>query len=157
MITHTFNPSFLISPRSFISLTISAAFNSPNEGPESQPGQNQNASLGGFLTVQIPLSAAPSTTPEALRQNITSVVPRKTVFAHYASIERVTLLSTASTASESPSSSRSIEWTMATTSNAGGSIPQSVQRSWALGGVPKAVVADVGLFIGWTMRRRQSS
>lgn len=46
---------------------------------------------------------------------------------------------------------------MATTSNAGGSIPQWVQRNWTLGGVPKAVVADVGLFIGWTMRRRETA
>jgi hypothetical protein len=43
---------------------------------------------------------------------------------------------------------------MATTSEAGGKIPQGVQRNWTLGGVPRAVVADVGLFIGWVMKKR---
>jgi hypothetical protein len=43
---------------------------------------------------------------------------------------------------------------MATTSEAGGKIPQWVQRNWTLGGVPRAVVADVGLFIGWVMKKR---
>lgn len=48
-----------------------------------------------------------------------------------------------------------IEWTMATASSAGGMIPKRVQRSWRLGGVPRAVVADVGLFIGWVARERE--
>jgi hypothetical protein len=47
-----------------------------------------------------------------------------------------------------------IEWTMATTSDAGGWIPGSIQRSWKLGGVPKAIVRDVGLFLKWTASRR---
>lgn len=51
---------------------------------------------------------------------------------------------------------RSIEWRTATTSNAGGWIPKRVQRSWSLGGVPKAVVHDVGLFMGWVDRERKS-
>lgn len=160
MITHTFHPSALISPRSFTSLTISAAYdNWPSHVPETLSGQNQQKTpTKGFLTVQLPLCATPSTTPTALHQKISSTVPRRTIFANYASIERVTLLSNPAPApTETQSPSQSIEWTMATTSDAGGSIPQWVQRNWTLGGVPKAVVADVGLFIGWTMRRRGSS
>ncbi|KAJ5204157.1 uncharacterized protein N7498_005036 [Penicillium cinerascens] len=140
LITHSFNPSVLISPRSFISLTISAAYDSP-------PSQQQT-STKGFITLQIPLRSDPSTTPYSLQQKIASSAPQRTIFANYASVERVSLL---------PAEPRSIEWTMATTSDAGGSIPQWVQRNWTLGGVPRAVVADVGLFIGWTMRRRGSS
>lgn len=150
LITHTFNPSALISPRSFISLTISAAYE-----PPSWNQQTPETKTKGFLTIQLPLTATPSTTPAALHQKITSAVPRRTIFANYASVERVSLLSTPSSAQPAPS--RSIEWTMATTSDAGGSIPQWIQRSWALGGMPKAVVADVGLFIGWIMRRRRSA
>jgi hypothetical protein len=104
--------------------------------------------MKGFITVQIPLHPDPSSTPSELHQKITSSAPRRTIFANYASVERVSLL---------PNEPRSIEWTMATTSDAGGSIPQWVQRSWTLGGVPRAVVADVGLFMGWTMRRRGAS
>ena len=52
-------------------------------------------------------------------------------------------------------SRRKIEWTLATTSDPGGLVPQWVQRSWSLGGVPKAVVKDVGLFIGWVARNRR--
>lgn len=164
LITHTFHPSALISPRSFISLTISAAYDKSPNAPktQTQPGQKTKQPTKGFLTVQIPISAAKSTTPADLHQKITSSVPRKTIFANYASIERVTLLSspatttaTATATTETPCP-QTIEWTMATTSDAGGSIPQWVQRNWTLGGVPKAVVADVGLFIGWTMRRRSS-
>lgn len=140
LITHSFNPSVLISPRSFISLTISAAYDSPQS--------EEQTSTKGFITLQIPLRSDPSSTPSSLQQKIASSAPRRTIFANYASVERVSLL---------PAEPRSIEWTMATTSDAGGSIPQWVQRNWTLGGVPRAVVADVGLFIGWTMRRRGSS
>ncbi|KAJ5677366.1 uncharacterized protein N7477_002999 [Penicillium maclennaniae] len=141
LITHSFHPSALISPRSFISLTISAAYNAPTQTEQQTP-------LKGFITVQVPLSSDPSTTPSEIHRKITSSAPRRAVFASYASVERVSLL---------PTEPNSIEWTMATTSDAGGSIPQWVQRNWTLGGVPRAVVADVGLFIGWTMHRRRSS
>lgn len=171
LITHTFHPSALIAPRSFISQTISAAYdNRPAQAEDQSPETQQSQSpTKGFLTVQVPLRSTPQSTPSALHQKITSAVPRRTIFANYASVERVTLLPTPSPTQPATSSapapaetqpthssndSRRIEWTMATTSDAGGSIPQWVQRSWTLGGVPRAVVADVGLFIGWTMRRR---
>lgn len=86
--------------------------------------------------------------PDELHQKVVSAVPKRTIFANYASVEQVNLLP------PGDSGPSRIEWTMATTSDAGGSIPQWVQRNWTLGGVPRAVVADVGLFIGWTMRRR---
>ncbi|KAB8215995.1 hypothetical protein BDV33DRAFT_194734 [Aspergillus novoparasiticus] len=87
----------------------------------------------GFMTIQIPLASEPG---------ITALAPRNTVFASHASVEQVVVMSDR------------VEWTMATTSNAGGAIPQWIQRSWTLGGVPKAIVADVGLFIGWVAQRR---
>lgn len=165
LITHTFHPSALIAPRSFISLTISAAYNGtpPLAAQEQvQAHEEQSPPRQGFLTVQIPLHPTPSSTPQALHQKITASAPKRAIFANYASIERVELLPASGPASQTATESEQsqaqapsrIEWTMATTSDAGGSIPQWVQRSWMLGGVPRAVVADVGLFIGWTMRRR---
>ncbi|CRG89834.1 hypothetical protein PISL3812_06873 [Talaromyces islandicus] len=146
MITHTFKPGALISPRTFISLVISAY--------EPQPDNTAAHHQPGFYTVQIPLSF--KTSSANLREKIKSVVPKNTIFAHYASVEHVSLLDSPPLASESANRQRQIEWTMATTSDAGGLIPQWVQRSWTMGGVPKAVVADVGLFLGWTDRQRRS-
>lgn len=157
MISHTFHPTALIAPRGFISLTVSAAYD--NRTTSEQEQQKQQGATQGFITVQIPLTASSSSTPSALQEKIKSSAPRRTIFAHYASVERVELLAAPSPAptSSDTTSPRQILWTMATTSNAGGSIPQWVQRSWAMGGVPRAVVADVGLFIGWIGQRRQTS
>ncbi|KAJ5088231.1 hypothetical protein N7456_011847 [Penicillium angulare] len=148
LITHTFHPGALIAPRSFISLTISAAYDN-TQG--STLGKAQTRPLNGFVTVQIPLRSTASSTPPDLHQKIIGSVPKRAIFANYASVEHVTLLPP--TGDNDPNL---IEWTMATTSDAGGSIPQWVQRNWTMGGVPRAVVADVGLFLGWTMRRRSS-
>ncbi|KAL5364641.1 hypothetical protein BJX96DRAFT_137725 [Aspergillus floccosus] len=131
LITHTFHPTALIAPRTFLVLAISADRDRDGEG--------------SFVTVQIPLAARSDTVPAAVREKIAAATSRRTVFASYASVERVCRRD------------GRIEWTMATTSEAGGSIPQWVQRSWTLGGVPKAIVADVGLFIGWTAGRRVES
>ncbi|PYI10537.1 hypothetical protein BO78DRAFT_204026 [Aspergillus sclerotiicarbonarius CBS 121057] len=124
MITHTFHPTALIAPRSFIVLVVSA----------------DRVRDQGFVTVQIPLAADSS--PESVRQKITASAPRNAIFGSYASVEQVV------------AASEGLQWTMATTSDAGGAIPRWIQRSWTMGGVPKAVVADVGLFLGWTARRR---
>ncbi|OOQ90873.1 hypothetical protein PEBR_02956 [Penicillium brasilianum] len=163
LITHTFHPSALIAPRSFISLTISAAHDNlpPRSSQTTTPTQSQEQNGQGFFTIQIPLHSEASSTPQALHQKITASIPKRAIFANYASVERVELIpaahSTDQPSAEQQSQSQSrIKWTMATTSDAGGSIPQWVQRSWALGGVPRAVVADVGLFIEWTTRRRQA-
>lgn len=140
MIVHTFHPKALIRPRAFISLTLSAALGKIVSEDTIQPS--------GFLTVQIPFRLSDPEEPgyEQLNAEIWNFVPPRTIFAHYASLEHVELLA--------GSEDRTIRWTMATTSEAGGKIPQWVQRNWTLGGVPKAVVADVGLFIGWVMKRR---
>jgi len=135
----------LIRPRAFISWTVSAGFETESENGESQTG---------FITVQVPfcLSNSSETGYEQLCAEIRDYVPPRTIFGYYASIERVELLASTT---ETETSDHLIRWTMATTSEAGGKIPQWVQRNWTLGGVPKAVVADVGLFIGWIMKRRR--
>ncbi|KAJ5392245.1 hypothetical protein N7509_007735 [Penicillium cosmopolitanum] len=146
LITHTFHPTALISPRSFISFTISATYDAHSNEP-SYPSK-------GFITVQIPLHPDPTTTPTAIHEKIKSAVPRRTIFANYASVERVAKKNRPPVSS---SSQQQQHWTMATTSDAGGLIPQWVQRNWTLGGVPRAVVADVGLFIDWSTKRRALS
>ncbi|OKL60980.1 hypothetical protein UA08_03906 [Talaromyces atroroseus] len=153
----------LISPRTFISLVISAYEPAATADAAASPDNNSNETpLQGFYTIQIPLlfkkESRDNLLPESLRSKITSAVPKNTIFAHYASVERVRLLPAASTTTgESSGSGQRIEWIMATTSDAGGLIPQWVQRSWTMGGVPKAVVADVGLFLGWVERKRSDS
>lgn len=155
LITHTFRPGALIAPRSFLSLTISAKASNKLDTVQEQ---QQQQSPPGFLTIQIPLHPDPSSTPTELHQRIHSIVPRRTIFASYASVERLVSCRSSTQGSSNPetTSSGHVQWTMATTSDAGGSIPQWVQRNWTLGGVPRAVVADVGLFIGWTDERRTS-
>ena len=144
MIVHTFHPGALIRPRAFISWTVSAAVSKITPENESE--------VTSFITIQVPFrlsDAAEDPEYQQLCADVRASVPPRTIFAHYASIEQVELLR------PSDSSDRMIRWTMATTSEAGGKIPQWVQRNWTLGGVPKAVVADVGLFIGWIMKQRE--
>ncbi|EAW11806.1 SRPBCC family protein [Aspergillus clavatus NRRL 1] len=148
LITHKFHPSVLISPRTFISLLVSADLPDPV--------------AKGFVTVQIPLTADPvETIPRALREKIAASAPRNAIFASYASVEQVLSLPFAVRSNSDARSSRKyvaqVEWTMATTSDAGGAIPRWVQQSWTLGGVPRAITADVGLFIKWTGHRRITS
>ncbi|EED21709.1 conserved hypothetical protein [Talaromyces stipitatus ATCC 10500] len=149
MITHTFKPAGLISPRTFISLVISAY------EPETSGNEDNDNPIQGFYTIQIPLlfqkDAPNNDVPDAIKQQILSVAPKNTIFAHYASVERVRLLPPVAGNGDG---NRRIEWIMATTSDAGGLIPQWVQRSWTMGGVPKAIVADVGLFLGWVDKKR---
>lgn len=114
------------------------------------------------MTVQIPLHPDPSTTPTAIHEKIKSAVPKRTIFANYASVERVAKKNRAAENVSRPPQERTlqpplIQWTMATTSDAGGLIPQWVQRNWTLGGVPRAIVADVGLFVDWTTKRRATT
>ncbi|PYH43435.1 SRPBCC family protein [Aspergillus saccharolyticus JOP 1030-1] len=134
IIIHTFHPKRLIAPRSFIVLVVSA----------DRPGDQS-----GFVTVQIPLSpsAEPAETLPDLLHAVRAAQPTNATLATYASVEEVLL-------TPSEMDADVVTWTMATTSDAGGAIPSWVQRSWSLGGAPKAVVADVGLFIGWIARKR---
>lgn len=48
---------------------------------------------------------------------------------------------------------KTIEWSMATASDAKGSLPIRVQKL----GVPTAIAKDVGFFIKWATNRRNSS
>lgn len=144
-ITHTFNPSALISPRTFSVLVLTASL-----PPSTTTTSTQYSS--GFITLQVPVSHHDL-------QNLAPSIPSKKsmgIFAHYASVEKVTLLPPTETDGESSTTQPRIEWRTATTSDAGGWIPKRVQRSWYLGGVPKAVVHDVGLFMGWVDRERKS-
>ncbi|OXV06211.1 hypothetical protein Egran_06022 [Elaphomyces granulatus] len=173
LITHTFNPSILISPRTFLSLSISADFDPTTRTTAAAAA----VATSGFLTIQIPVGLADteSSAPTPLFETISAHAPKSTIFAAYTSVERVLLFSPVSV-SPAPPPPQSIstpgvaapaannppimghshiEWTMATASSAGGMIPKRVQRSWRLGGVPRAVVADVGLFIGWVARERE--
>ena len=154
MLTHTIQPQALISPRTFISLVISASL------PPNSPVTDSN----GWITVQIPMSYEQdaNNVPESIRARIVADAPKNTIFASYASVERLVSLSppirnagNMDMIRTQSRSRRKIEWTLATTSDPGGSVPQWVQRSWTLGGVPKAVVKDVGLFIGWVAQNRQ--
>ncbi|EAW19416.1 SRPBCC family protein [Aspergillus fischeri NRRL 181] len=136
------------APRTFISLVISADL--PNFVHQ------------GFMTVQIPLAAKPTDAiPHEIREKVASVAPRNAVFASYASVEQVVSVPTPAVASNPHARGRTgdanqQEWTMATTSYAGGAIPRWIQRSWTMGGVPKAIVADVGYFISWTGQQRSN-
>ncbi|KAL5692558.1 hypothetical protein EMGR_005995 [Emarellia grisea] len=149
IITHTFHPTTLIAPRTFISLVISADL--------------PNFVRQGFMTVQIPLAAKPTDAiPDEIREKVASAAPRNAVFASYASVEQVVSLATPAVicnpgaARDGNGDTNQLEWTMATTSDAGGAIPRWIQRSWTMGGVPKAIVADVGYFISWTGQQRNN-
>ncbi|RAK76013.1 SRPBCC family protein [Aspergillus fijiensis CBS 313.89] len=134
VITHTFHPRTLIAPRTFIVLVVSA---------------DQPSDRSGFATVQIPLSSTvePAETLSDFLFAVTAAQPPNAILAAYASVEQVLFTS-------SETDTDVVTWTMATTSNAGGAIPSWVQRSWTLGGAPKAVVADVGLFMKWVASKR---
>jgi hypothetical protein len=201
-ITHTFHPSVLISPRTFLTVIITASL-PPDPSPYSSTTYPPS-----FLTVQLPVHKS-ATLPA-----IPVPKPRRAVFGLYTSVEHVRLIPNPDNAPASSPAAREsaaeveaaataeaagveaeetpgstgpvtaqptvgatttlpqtqqsgnagkfkgtekpavVEWTMATTSDAGGWIPGFIQRSWKLGGVPKAIVRDVGLFLKWTARRR---
>lgn len=169
MITHTFRPNLLLSPRTFIVLIVSALL---PPSPTSTTPSTTTSQSRGFLTIQIPLSHTDPTLSSSLRDKITASAPKSTIFASYASVERVLWLPPPQSHQKPPdqntetedrekgksrdlSARKRVEWTMATTSDAGGAVPEWVQRSWTMGGVPRAVVADVGLFLGWVAQRRK--
>ncbi|PKX90855.1 SRPBCC family protein [Aspergillus novofumigatus IBT 16806] len=138
----------LDSPRTFISLVISADL--------------LNFDRQAFMTVQIPLASKPTDAiPHEIREKVASAAPRNAVFASYASVEQVVSVPTPAVTSNPDARGRTgdanqLEWTMATTSDAGGAIPRWIQRSWTMGGVAKAIVADVGYFISWTDQQRSN-
>ena len=102
---------------------------------------------GSFLVVQIPVDI--TKIPEALYANgrnvkdgETSQKKQKVTVGAYTSIERV-----------KEQADGQIMWEMATTSDAKGMLPMSVQKM----GIPGAVVKDVGFFIQWAQDRRKET
>jgi hypothetical protein len=148
LIVHTFHPQALIRPRAFISWSMSATY-----GDTYYPATRSDADCEeahgpkGFITVQVPFYLAKPTAPDSqfkdLYAQIMDAVPPRTVFAYYASVERVELLPPAAPSASANESTRAqrphqqIRWTMATTSEAAGEIPKWVQRSWMLGEADK--------------------
>ncbi|KAK2793082.1 hypothetical protein FQN52_002230 [Onygenales sp. PD_12] len=132
LITHTFQPTALISPRAFLVMIISAFLPSPSSTPTQSDG---------FITIQLPI-----------HQTLPSHVPRGVIFANYISVEHVRVLPQEGKASAAgdDNAPRKIEWTMATSSDSGGLIPGFLQEK----GVAKAVVKDVGLFMKWVEEKR---
>ncbi|KAK3644425.1 hypothetical protein LTR56_009677 [Elasticomyces elasticus] len=92
---------------------------------------------GELLVVQIPVD-----TKGMPRTAYNSNQTRKLQDAMYCSIERAELLDDGT----------KVKWQMATASDAKGILPMAVQKM----GVGPAVIKDVGLFIGWTAKRRQT-
>ncbi|KAK0362769.1 hypothetical protein LTR91_020960 [Friedmanniomyces endolithicus] len=91
---------------------------------------------GELLVVQIPVEIK-GMQGAAYNSNKT----RKLQDGMYCSIERAELLD----------GGANVKWQMATASDAKGILPMWMQKM----GVPGAVVKDVGLFIGWTGKKRQ--
>ncbi|EFW14452.1 hypothetical protein D8B26_008301 [Coccidioides posadasii str. Silveira] len=170
-ITHKYP---MCTTRCYAVLEITATLPTPSSPTPSPPVPDETHRISeppagstkdpGFITIQIPLD--PSELPESERP------PRKNcIFANYISIEMVQPLlarlsedavkSAAGLADGGGGGSgasnplQQIEWTMATSAHAGGWIPEAVQRSWSLGGVPKQIVKDVEFVMGYLAKRRE--
>lgn len=75
-----------------------------------------------------------------------------TVVGSYASIERIRkIYSSSVTTTTTSDPNHKIEWLMALTSNAGGILPQWVQKL----AVPGQISKDVRLFLGWIAQERE--
>ncbi|KLJ09827.1 hypothetical protein EMPG_14744 [Blastomyces silverae] len=136
LVTHTFQPANLISPRVFLAMVITA-FTPPESSETQQPS--------GFINIQLPIhfSAIPPSLP----------LPKDAVRGKYVSVERVRILPDADAdadAGDSAAAPGKIEWVMATSSKAGGWIPEFLQHS----ALPDAIARDVGLFLKWADERR---
>ena len=95
------------------------------------------------LVVQVPVdlkgfSGAFYSNGRNQTEGASPLMKKEVLLARYTSIERVR------------KDGRSVEWTMATTSDAGGNLPMWVQNM----GTPGAVVKDVGLFMKWIAEKR---
>lgn len=124
---------FPLNNRVFPTLVISATYK-----PSSS---NRSA----FLVVQIPINL--SSSPNSLYSNESNKTKGETaeqkksvVMGRYVSVERCV-----------EKEDGSINWEMATASDAEGSVPMPLQKL----GVPGAIVKDVGLFLGWAAKKRK--
>ncbi|PGH00539.1 hypothetical protein GX51_05754 [Blastomyces parvus] len=133
LVTHTFQPANLISQRVFLAMVITAF-----TPPESSNPASTTQQPSGFINIQLPIHF--SAIPPVLS------LPKAAVRGKYISVERVRIIPDASD-SAAPGK---IEWVMATSSKAGGWIPEILQHS----AVPDAIAKDVGLFLGWTDEQR---
>ncbi|KAF2486563.1 hypothetical protein BDY17DRAFT_291704 [Neohortaea acidophila] len=88
-----------------------------------------------FIVVQIPVST--NDLPEAKYRNDSSVVT-----GMYCSVELGEVID----------EGKQVRWSMATASDAGGSLPMWMQKM----GIAAAVVKDVGLFVDWCGKTRKS-
>ncbi|EEH44880.1 uncharacterized protein PADG_01169 [Paracoccidioides brasiliensis Pb18] len=121
---HTFEPTSLFFNRAFPIIYISAFL------PAKLPAEPT-----GYINVHLPIQ--PAAIP-------VFSLPENTILSNYAAVELVQTIA----------QSTQVEWTMATNSSAGGWIPAFVQHSWTLGGIPRAIVRNVGLFMQWVDGRR---
>lgn len=119
---------FPLSPRVFPELVVTA-----RTGPLS------------FIIVQIPvninsLQEAFYSSGRNLKEGDTELKRKRPVMGAYTSIERCRIVE-----------DQSIEWTVATASDAKGSVPMWTQKL----GIPGVLVKDVGLLIKWISQRQR--
>ncbi|EER41944.1 conserved hypothetical protein [Histoplasma capsulatum var. duboisii H88] len=129
LVTHTFQPASVISPRVFLAMVITAF--TPPEPPTS-------TTPSAFINIQLPIHVS------AIRPALP--LPKNAVLGKYVSVEMVRVLADADDAA----GPGKIEWRMATSSQAGGWIPRFLQHS----SIPNAIAKDVGLFLKWVDERR---
>ncbi|PGH27830.1 hypothetical protein AJ80_00380 [Polytolypa hystricis UAMH7299] len=188
-ITHCPPPTYLIKPRTFYILLITAAAPLPNYADSSPLSRissfgsaTSNTSYNSVSTFSSTSGASHSKRTEFFTIQIPVSLPKSmhthhrtdSILGRYLSVEHVRLVSplpplppSTSTPLSSPSSSPpsktpnqpsltpesvgTIEWTMATSSDARGWIPQYLARLE----MPRTITADVGLFLDWVHGKRE--
>ncbi|EQL34898.1 hypothetical protein BDFG_03339 [Blastomyces dermatitidis ATCC 26199] len=132
LVTHTFQPANLISPRVFLAMVITA-FTPPESSISASTTQPS-----GFINIQLPIHF--SAIPPSLS------LPKDAVRGKYVSVELVRILPD----TKDSAAPGKIEWVMATSSKARGWIPEFLQHS----AIPDAIARDVGLFLKWADEQR---
>jgi hypothetical protein len=105
--------------------------------PVLQISASLASTTGEFVVISIPLNDFQTSPYAEYARDKTLVV------AAYAAVERIRILP----------SSGDVEWLMATASDAGGVLPQWMQKL----AVPGAIAKDVDLFMGWIVGQRSSN
>lgn len=149
-----------LKPRCFPILVVTA-----NVRPDTTTGSS--SVTDGFISITVPVALSASTAPTSFYssgRNLTSqasatestsniaktekLKKSKPVFGVYTAVERVKKLSSVDTTTEHEGrkgKEGQIEWIMATSSDAKGNVPMSLQKM----GIPGAVIKDVGFFMSW--------
>lgn len=144
-----------LAPRAFPVLIASAfrKVTSP-DAPTQTPSS--------FVTVSIPVNITKFALPASLYstgRNVTDgktpLQRKKVVLGHYAAVELVRKVAIGRKDERTVEGNEggTIEWVMATASDAHGALPRWLQTM----GVPGAVAKDVGLFLGWVEKKRGNS